>query len=270
MDKIKIKGIQIYAHHGLFDSEKANGQPFIIDCEFKLDVSVCNDKIENTIHYGEVTMDIVHFASSNRYDLLEMLGNELSKYLLKKYVLMRELSLTIHKPHAPIPTLFEDVCLTVNRRRANVYLGIGSNMGNRQEYLDLVTSEIITDENMKLVRKSNYIDTMPYGVTDQANFLNGALQVETIYTPQELLEFCHRVEEKAGRVRERVWGERTLDIDILFYDDLVLYTEHLKIPHPEVQMRAFVLQPLVEIAPYLIHPVSNKNMMELLHFINKF
>lgn len=270
MDTIQVKGIQIYAHHGLFDAERLTGQPFIIDCEMNLDVSTCNDKIEKTVHYGEVSMDIVKFATENRYDLLEMLANELSKHLLKKYVLIRTLTLTIHKPQAPIPTLFDDVALTVTRTRANVYLAIGSNMGQREDYLDMVTSEIISDDNLKLVRKSNYIETAPYGVTDQANFMNGALQVETIYTPQELLDFCHRVEEKTGRVRERVWGERTLDVDILMYDDRVIYTEHLKVPHPEMHIRGFVLQPMVEIAPYLMHPVYKKNMVELIRELNQF
>lgn len=263
MDKIEIKGIKVYAKHGLFDAEKILGQEFIVDCCLKIDVSTCEESIEKTVHYGELTMDIAKYMTEMRFDLLETLANNLSKFLLLKYSLINELKLTIHKPQAPIPTVFSDVELTVIRKRTMVYLGIGSNLGDRVEYLDMVIEEVMSDDNMKLVRKSSYIETTPYGVLDQPDFMNGVLQVETVYTPFELLNFCHRVEEKANRVRERVWGERTLDVDILLFDDQVLYTEHLKIPHPELHMREFVLRSMKEIAPYLIHPIYKKNMLEL-------
>lgn len=263
MDKIEVNGIKVYAKHGLFDAEKILGQEFIVDCVMKLDVSTCRERIEKTVHYGDVTMDIVKYMTENRFDLLETLANNMCKYLLLKYTLIRELEVTIHKPQAPIPAVFSDVELKVVRKRAMVYLGLGSNLGDKEEFLDMAIEEIMQDDNLKLVRKSSYINTAPYGVLDQPDFLNGVLQVETVYSPFELLEFCQRTEEKAGRVRERVWGERTLDVDILMYDDQVIFTEQLKIPHPELHMRGFVLQSMKEIAPYLIHPVNKKNMVEL-------
>lgn len=270
MDKIKIKGIKVYANHGLFDSEKILGQEFVVDCCMCLDISNCSERIEKTAHYGDVTMDIVKYMKENRFDLLETLANSMSKYLLLKYPIIRELELSIHKPQAPIPTVFSDIELTVVRKRVSVYLGVGSNLGDRVEFLDMAIDEIMSDDNIKLVRKSSYIETAPYGVLDQPNFLNGVLQVETIYTPQELLEFCHRVEEKSGRIRERVWGERTLDVDILLYGDEIIFTEHLKIPHPELHMREFVLKSMKEVAPYLIHPVYKKNMLELYKELDVF
>lgn len=270
MDRIEVKGIVIYAKHGMLDAEKMLGQQFIVDCLMKLDVSACNEQIDKTVHYGEVTMDIVKFMTENRFDLLETVANKLSQYILLKYNLLKEVEITIHKPSAPIPAIFEDVKLTVKRKRASVYLGIGSNLGEREVYLDLVVQEIMNDTNMKLVRKSKYIETTPYGVLDQPDFLNGVLQIETVYTPFELLEFCQNIEDKSGRVRERTWGERTLDVDILLYDDVVMYTEHLKIPHPELHMRDFVLGPMKEIAPYLTHPIYKKNMTELDTDIHNF
>lgn len=268
MDTIKVQGIEFFAYHGLFEEEAKNGQKFIIDCEFKLDTSGCREKIEKTVHYGEVTMDIVKFATENRYDLLEALANDLVKYILQKYSLMEELMLTIHKPSAPIPTTFSDVSLAVSRKRTTVFLGIGSNLGEKKEYLDMVSREIEIHKHMKLISKSEYVTTPPYGVTDQPDFLNGVIKLETYLTATELLQFTQELEKKSGRVRTRRWGERTLDIDILFYGSEVIYTEELKIPHPELQLRTFVLEPLCEIEPYFIHPVLKVNIDSLLRTLN--
>lgn len=263
MDKIKIEGIEIFAYHGLFKEEAKNGQLFIIDCEFNVDTSGCNEDINKTVHYGEVTMDIVEFVTKNRYDLLESLANNLVKLLLSKYTLMTELSITIHKPNAPIEAEFSDIALTVRRKKTMVYLGIGSNLGQMQEYLDMVIDQININKHMELINKSEYITTQPYGVLDQPDFLNGVVKLETYLSPLEILAFTQGLEKRAGREYIRKWGERTLDVDILFYGTDVIFTEELKIPHPEAHKRGFVLGPLCQIEPYLLHPIRGKNIEEL-------
>lgn len=269
MDKIKIHGLSFFAHHGVFEQEKIEGQEFIIDCEFEIDTSGCDDELDKTVNYGEVALDIVEFATTNRYDLLETLANNLARYLLTKFRLMAGLTLTIHKPHAPIPTKFSDVTLTITRRWTTAFLATGSNLGDRQANLDLVLDSIVGDSNMELIEKSSYLETPPYGVVDQPDFYNGIIKIRTIYTPYELLDFCHRVETLAGRVRKRRWGERTLDVDILTFGDVVIYSDDLKIPHPEMHLRDFVLKPLCEIEPYLIHPVLKRNVTALLKELNQ-
>lgn len=263
LDEIKIYGLKFTAFHGVYDEEKQNGQEFIIDCKFSLDTSTCGDDLTKTIHYGEVSLDIVDFCTKNRVDLLEMLGNSLAKFLLIKYPLMQELTLTIHKPNAPIPTAFDDVTLTIKRGNYTAYLALGSNLGEKEENLNSVIELIEQDENITLLKKSNFIVTPPYGVEDQPDFLNGVIKVKTIYTPYELLEFCEKAEKLANRVKTRVWGERTLDVDILSYENEVIFTETLKIPHPEMHLRDFVLKPLQEIEPYFIHPVNKKDIKTL-------
>lgn len=263
MDKIKIHGIEVFAYHGLFEEEAQNGQEFIIDCEFSLDTSMCREEIGKTVHYGEVTLDIVRFVSENRYDLLETLANDLVKLLLEKYKLMTEITLTIHKPNAPIPAEFVDVTLQVIRKRTKVFLGLGSNLGNKKEYLDMALEVLNSHEHITLENQSKYIETEPYGVTDQPEFLNAVVKIETYLSPLELLELCQDLETKAGRERIRRWGERTLDVDILLYGNDVVYTEELKIPHPELHKRTFVLGPLSELEPYFIHPIYKKNVTEL-------
>lgn len=269
MDKIKISGITVYAYHGVLQSEKELGQTFFIDCEFTIDTSLCNDKIENTVNYGEVICVIASFCRENRFDLLETLANKLSIHLLLNYPLIEEISITIHKPHAPISTPFTDVTLTVTRGYNTCYLGVGSNLGDRKSNLLLVEHEIENDENIILLKKSTYIETEPYGILDQPNFMNGVLKIRTVYTPKELLYFCKNIEKKAGRTKTRHWGERTLDVDILFYGDMIYWKDDLKIPHPEICKREFVLKPFVEIEPYFIHPIEHINMQSLLQRLKK-
>ena len=111
---------------------------------------------------------------------------------------------------------------------------------------------------------SSFLVTEPYGVTDQDQFLNGCLELRTLLTPKELLNRLHQIEQNAGRERILRWGPRTLDLDIIFYDDLLLNTENLCIPHVEMHKREFVLKPLCEIAPYKRHPGNQKTVYEML------
>ncbi len=269
MDTIRITGLKFHANHGVYEEEKINGQEFSVDCSFSLDTSICADDLTKTVHYGEVSLAIVAFCTAHRFDLLEMLANSLAKYLLTKYPLMTEITLTIHKPNAPIPTEFDDVSLTVTRRSAICFLALGSNLGDKEKNLNSVLDLIEKDENISLLKKSSYIPTKPYGVLDQPDFLNAVILVKTVYTPYELLAFCKNAEKSASRVKTRVWGERTLDVDILTYDDAVIFTENLKIPHPEMHLRDFVLKPLCEIEPYFLHPVLKRSAKELLRALKE-
>ncbi len=255
MDKIKIYGLRFFEYHGVFEEEKQAGQEFVVDCEFEIDTSCFDDDLNNTINYGQCSIDIVEFCTNNRFDLLETLANSLAKYLLKKYTLMSSLTITVHKPNAPIPLQFNDVTLCIVRKWTDCFLALGSNLGDKEAHLNSVIKLIESDDNIQLIKKSSYIKTEPYGVVDQPEFLNAVIKVRTVYSPKELLAFCKRAEKLALRVHTRKWGERTLDVDILTFGDSVIFTDELKIPHPEMHIRDFVLNPLNEIEPYLIHPV---------------
>ena len=147
-----------------------------------------------------------------------------------------------------------------------VYLALGSNLGNRR--LNLKTAINNLTPQMKLKKKSYVYETPPWGFADQPAFLNQVVIVETYEEPKRLLKHIKRLEIALGRIPNFKNGPRLIDIDILFYDDLILDTVPLVIPHPRLHERAFVLVPLADIAPDLVHPVLHKSVKEMLADIN--
>ena len=143
-----------------------------------------------------------------------------------------------------------------------VYLALGSNLGNRAANL----KEAITSlaPQMDLKAKSKVYETPPWGYAEQEKFLNQVLQVKTYVKPEPLLKHLKRLEVALGRVPSFPNGPRLIDIDILFYDDLVFQSPLLEIPHPHVHERGFVLLPMLDIAPDYIHPVKQKSVRDLI------
>ena len=139
-----------------------------------------------------------------------------------------------------------------------VYLSLGSNMGDRQGYLQRAVEALkqLTDTEVEAV--SSYYETAAWGLTDQADFLNLALALETQLPAESLLSACQAIEKDLDRVRHEHWGPRTVDIDILLYGQEIWETEHLIVPHPFMTQRAFVLVPLLEIAENLVEPQTGQ------------
>ena len=142
------------------------------------------------------------------------------------------------------------------------YVALGSNLGDKEANLRRAL-ELLIERGVEIVKTSTFISTEPYGVTDQPTFLNGVCEVRTSLEPLALLHTLLEIEQEMGRVRLRHWGERNIDLDLLLYEDVVLDTEELKLPHPDMQNRDFVLLPLAEIAPELVHPILQKSIEEL-------
>ena len=144
------------------------------------------------------------------------------------------------------------------------YLGLGSNLGDRFLLLREAVQMINKSAGIKISRVSPVYESEPIGVTHQPRFLNAVLEILTDLDEKELLKVCQTIEKDLGRERKEHWGPRNIDIDILIYDDLVSSTKELSIPHPFFHEREFVLRPMADIAPDLVHPVLDMSVSELL------
>lgn len=145
-----------------------------------------------------------------------------------------------------------------------IYLLLGTNLGNRERNLQ-IAKEHLTAHQLVIKKESKVYETAAWGIEDQPNFLNQVIEVDTSKNPERILIIIQIIEESMGRIRNEKWAQRLIDIDILYYNDLVINEPRLKIPHPEIANRRFTLMPLVEIAADQVHPVSGTTQSALLN-----
>ena len=270
MDRINIKNLEIFAHHGVFPEEKENGQLYYLSAALYTDLSAAGktDDLKKTIDYGKICHDIKNYVTGNLFDLIETVAEGLAAKLLIENHAIDKIWLEIKKPSAPIGLPLETVSVEIERGWHTAYIALGSNLGDRHDHIDAAVREIRRIKGCRHIRVSSFIIPPPYGNVEQGDFLNGCLKLDTILPPIELLDVLQGIENDEGRIRDVHWGPRTLDLDILMYDDLIIKSERLILPHEEMHKREFVLKPLSEIAPYLVHPIYKKTILELLESLN--
>ncbi len=265
MDCIEIRDLECFCHHGVMKEENVLGQKFLVSATMYVDTRKAglNDELLFSVNYAEVAHFIDEWMRENKYQLIEAVAERIAGEMLLRYKLVQSVEVTIKKPWAPILLPLDTVSVTIHRGWKKVYVGVGSNIGNRRKYIDDAYAGIRNDRMCKGAYMSTIIETEPYGYTEQDKFLNGVICFETLYSPEELLTFLHELENMGQRTREIHWGPRTIDLDILFYGSEIVQTDQLIIPHKEITLRQFVLEPMNEIAPFLVHPVFDKTISEL-------
>jgi 2-amino-4-hydroxy-6-hydroxymethyldihydropteridine diphosphokinase len=144
-----------------------------------------------------------------------------------------------------------------------VYIGIGSNLGNRMQFVYTAIKKIEAEPGCKVEKISSFYESKPFGNTEQDNFINLVILVKTIFKPFALFNFLKQIESEIGRKNASHWGPREIDLDILFYDDLIYNDPQLTIPHKGIKERDFVLVPMCEIAPDFIHPGINEKICDI-------
>lgn len=153
--------------------------------------------------------------------------------------------------------------------RHTAYIGMGSNVGDKLLQCQKAISELLKIDNHRLLAQSSFYKTQPVGYASQDWFVNGVIEIETDLDAQGLFRSLKAVESRLGRQETFRWGPRTIDLDLLFYDDEQFQSEELRIPHPRLHERRFVLVPLAEINPLLMHPVLKKTVQELLDHLEE-
>jgi len=266
MDEIRIENLEVYAYHGVFPEEREQGQPFYVNACLYCDLQPAGETDDLTLstHYGEVCHLITRWMQENTCQLIETVAERVAEAILLGFPGVEALDLEIRKPEAPIGLPFGCVSVKIHRGWHRAYLSIGSNMGDREAYLNRAVHTLGEHPKIRVEKVSSYLRTAPYGGVEQEDFLNGAVQIRTLLSPGQLLVVLHEVEAAAGRERLIRWGPRTLDLDILYYDKLILESEELTIPHVDMENRSFVLKPLCELAPTFHHPVSGKTTTRML------
>jgi dihydroneopterin aldolase/2-amino-4-hydroxy-6-hydroxymethyldihydropteridine diphosphokinase len=265
MDYIRITNLKVFAHHGVFPEETAEGQDFYVNATLGLDCrrAGMRDQLEDSINYGDVCQFITAFLTEHTYKLIEAAAEQLAREMLLTMEGLQTVKIELCKPNAPIGLPFENVSVEIERGWHKVYIAVGSNMGEKKTCMENGIRRLAAHPDIRLIQVSDFITTVPYGSVKQDVFLNGAFAVETLLSPRELLDVIHDAEREEGRTREIHWGPRTLDLDIIFYDRLVYEDEELVIPHVDMANRVFVLKPLAQLCPNYRHPILQKTVQQL-------
>lgn len=263
--KIEIKGLKVMARHGVLEEEKRNVQPFIFDVIIEAENGDCavSDDVGETVNYAEVCAAVDGFCRDNSFNLIETLAARTARKIAEEFPLVNRVTVTVHKPQAPVGLPFGDVSVTAEVERVKAVLSIGSSCGDKKAALDGAVAALAASDGIKVLKVSSYVETEPYGGVAKNMFLNCAVLAECLIPARALLKRINEIEAGFGRKRNIRWEDRTLDIDIIFFGSKVIAEEGLCVPHPDYYNRPFVLGPVKEIAPSLVCPLLNKRISDM-------
>lgn len=256
MDRILIDDLRVLALIGALPHEREAKQPLRVDISIGVDLRDAgrSDELDDTVHYGLVAERVVELAEESKHILLERLAADIADTVLA-FDRVEEVDVTVTKLRPPVPTPLQTTAVRMVRTRAEAQapplrrheaiVALGSNLGDREGFLRHAVHEL---GNVTAV--SQVFETEPIGGPDaQGAYLNMVVKVETSLDPYAFIRRCQRIEASALRQRIVHWGPRTLDVDLLFFDDVQIVSEELTVPHPRIFERRFVLTPLSEVAP---------------------
>ena len=266
MDKIIISQLEVISNHGVLDAEKVLGQKFYVSIELALDLQKAgiSDDIRETINYAEVCDMVVRLMQNSTYNLIETCAEKIAESLLKTHTNVNEVTVTIEKPHAPIKHSFGNVAVLIIRKRETVYIGLGSNMGDREANLSRAISAMSVLPDLAVIKSSAFHETKPVSHTPQRDYLNAVVMAHATCSPAHLMEILLELEINLGRERPGIpLSPRVIDLDLLFYGNVVSESAFVTLPHPRLHERLFVLEPFCEVNPLFVHPLKKKRIFEL-------
>ena len=265
LDYIEVVDQKVFAYHGVLQEEKDTGQDFYISFKAYLSMEEAaeKDQMNLSVSYADMCQTVKAVVQGEVYDLIETVADRTATALLLEYPLLDRVVLALKKPSAPVGEPVAYPAVTVDRSWHRAFVALGSNMGDSRQTLHDAIKQLGEYKAMTLIKVATIIETEPWGKTDQANFYNSVVELSTLLSPATLMSLLLNIEKDYGREREVKWGPRTLDLDLLLYDDLVTDDPNVTIPHPLMEERLFVLEPLCEIAPNVIHPVLRQRIFRL-------
>ncbi len=267
-DTIYIKDLEIPAKHGVNDEEKNLARTFLVSIKIGLNFENINDDINKTVNYSAICQKVTNWMQQNSFNLLETCAEFMAKNLLQDYPEIISTEVEIKKPGVFLSKTLKYASTKVKRSWHNVFIGIGSNLGNKKENIDKAL-KLIQNENLKLIGVSKTYETAPVSDIPQDDYLNCAVEIKTLLSPAALMDFLLDTEKQLHRTREIKWGPRTIDLDILFYDNIICNNKKITIPHPRLHNRLFVLDPMSDLSPHFLHPILNKTILNLKENLEK-
>ena len=261
-DRIRLCGVRGRGFHGVFEHERRDGQEFVVDVELAVDLGAAgaSDDLADTVNYGEIGSAVLARIEGEPYDLIERLAEVVAQDALA-HAEVDEVTVTVHKPQAPVGVPFGDVTVAVTRRRppVPVVVAVGANLPRGEarpaDTARAAIEALTRHPGVVVVAVSPLHDTDPVGGPEQPTYVNAVVTARTTLSPASLLRELHAVEAAFDRRREVRWGARTLDLDLVQYGDpasgtdVVSDRERLLLPHPRAHERAFVLVPWLEADP---------------------
>lgn len=262
--KIEIRGLETEAAHGVHEEEKINKQKFIFDIDLYKDFfkAAEDDRLEDTINYSAVCALVQKITEGNTYNLIEKLAYECASAIMDSFPADR-VDIIVNKPQAPVKQKISTVAVNLTLKRTVCYLSLGSSMGDKEGYLKGAINSLEKVKGITVEKVSSFIKTPPYGGVAKNGFLNCAAQISTYLPPLKLLSVINEIEAEYKRERTLRWGDRTLDIDIIFYGSEIIKLPSLCVPHREYAKRDFVIKPLKEIAPDFFCPDTGVQIKDL-------
>lgn len=257
LDYIALDDLVFASHIGYYEEEQTHGQDFILSLKLYYQRSWASwtDELEDALNYAQIYEYLEDFFDKAHHRLMEKAGEDLVKGLFAGFPPLVAIDLKLGKPHPPIVGRFERMSIGIRRfRKKEVYLALGSNVGDRKAHLEAALEALAALPNSEILATSHFYPSKAWGKEDQADFLNAVTLLETEYELPELLRAVKGIEKALGRQDRGHWGPREIDIDLVASPREVLALPNLQVPHPYSSVRSFVYEPLLELllqrAPY--------------------
>lgn len=262
---VRVHDLCLFGHHGVHEEENRLGQRFYVSLEVRADLSaaIAGDDYTQAVCYGQLCQSAERVFQAGPCRLIETLAGRIGTAVLADCPAVQDVSVTVRKPSAPVPHAVEDVSVTVTQQREyRVGFSLGANLGEREAVLRAAVEALGHQPGLEIEAVSSFYDSAPWGVEDQPPFVNIAALGRTVLPPQAVLGLCKEIERSLGRVPGRRWGERAVDVDLLFHGDGTVCHPLLTLPHRHLFDRAFVLEPLAELEPEL--EIAGRSVKEAL------